>query len=365
MKEFWSSRIQAVTPYTPGEQPQDHTLIKLNTNENPYPPSSMALEAIRRAVGKDLRLYPDPECTSLRETLAAYHDLKPEQIFIGNGSDEVLAMCFPAFFEPENPIVFADITYSFYPVYAALYGQKYREIPLDEHFGLNAAPYLGNNGGVILAHPNAPTGREVALRDIQEIVETNAGVAVVIDEAYVDFGARSAVDLIHRYPNLLVVRTMSKSYSLAGLRVGYAMGDANLIAALNCVKNSFNSYTLDRLALAGAEGAIHDVEYQRATLLKIMSTRSRTETALKQMGFSVCNSSANFLFFSHPDIPAKTLLDGLRARGILVRWWDKPRISNYLRVSIGTDADMTAFCHALSELLAQAGASVSPQKQSI
>lgn len=365
MKEFWSSRIRDIVPYTPGEQPKDRTFIKLNTNENPYPPSPMALEYIRRATGPDLRLYPDPDGTSLRETLAAFNGLKPEQIFLGNGSDEVLAMCFPAFFEPDRPVVFADITYSFYPVYAKLYGQPYREIPLDEHFHLETEPYLGDNGGVILTNPNAPTGRAIPLHDIRAILEANPDVVVIVDEAYVDFGARSAREIIYAYPNLLVVRTMSKSRSLAGLRVGFAMGNANLIAALNCVKNSFNSYTLDRLALAGAEGAIHDVEYQRATLFKIMSTRSWTETVLRHLGFSVCESSANFLFVSHPDLPAKELQEGLRARGILVRWWDKPRIANYLRISIGTDSDMKALCQALADLLTQAGISLEPMAQEL
>ena len=356
MKEFWSSRIRDLVPYTPGEQPRDRKFIKLNTNENPYPPSPHALEAIRQAAGESLRLYPDPECTALRETLAAYHGLNSQEIFVGNGSDEVLAMCFQAFFEPPKPVVFADITYSFYPVYARFFGQPYREIPLDGHFNLPVARYVGNNGGVILANPNAPTGREVALSDIKTILEGNPESVVVVDEAYVDFGARSAVDLIHSYSNLVVVRTLSKSRSLAGLRVGYAMGNANLMAALSCVKNSINSYTLDRLALAGAQAAVRDTAYWQATLFKVTQTRSWTENALRRMGFSVCDSAANFLFVSHPDVPARQLLDGLREKGILVRWWDRPRISNHLRISIGTDEDMQALCQALQELLDQAAA---------
>ena len=353
MKEFWSSRIRDLVPYTPGEQPKDRKFIKLNTNENPYPPSGQALEAIRRATGEELRLYPDPECTALRETLAAYHGLQPGEIFVGNGSDEVLAMCFQAFFEPERPVVFADITYSFYPVYAHFFGQAFREIPLDDHFNLPVERYVGGNGGVILANPNAPTGREVPLKDIKTILEGNPESVVVVDEAYVDFGARSAVDLIHSYPNLVVVRTLSKSRSLAGLRVGYAMGNANLMAALNCVKNSINSYTLDRLALVGAEAAVRDTAYWQATLFKVMHTRAWAETALRRLGFSVCDSAANFLFVPHPEVPARQLLAGLREKGILVRWWDRPRIDNYLRISIGTDEDMQALCQALQELLEQ------------
>lgn len=355
MKEFWSSRITQITPYTPGEQPRGRTFIKLNTNENPYPPSPMALEAIRAAAGEGLRLYPDPECTALREALADCHGLSPQEVFVGNGSDEVLAMCFQAFFEPERPVVFADITYSFYPVYARFFGQRYREIPLDEGFDLPVEQYLGNNGGVLLANPNAPTGKAVSLGDIRRIVEANATAVVVVDEAYVEFGAQSAVELIHTYPNLVVVRTMSKSGSLAGLRVGYALADANLIAGLNCVKNSINSYTLDRLALAGAEGAVRDPGYLRATLDKIIATRAWTAEELRRLGFTVCDSAANFLFVSHPTVPAKALLDGLRARGILVRWWDRPRIRNHLRISIGTDGDMQALCQALAALLQELG----------
>lgn len=351
MKEFWSKRIRDMVPYTPGEQPKDRKFIKLNTNENPYPPSPMALAAIREAASDTLRLYPDPECTSLRESLAAVYGLKPEQIFVGNGSDEVLAICFQAFFDPDRTILFPDITYTFYPVYADLFGLNYREVPLDEHFGVPVEQFLGNNGGVVVANPNAPTGRELPLCAIRELLEGNPEAVVLVDEAYADFGTCSAVELIDRYPNLVVVQTMSKSRSLAGLRVGYAMANENLIAALNSVKNSFNSYTMDRLALAGAEGAVRDQDYFRMTTMKIVHTRDRVAGELKGLGFEVSDSSANFLFITHPDVPAKTLLDGLRERGILVRWWDRPRIRNYLRVSVGTDSDMDALCRALKELI--------------
>ena len=351
MKEFWSTRAKSLTPYVPGEQPKGRTFIKLNTNENPYPPSPMALAAIREAACESLRLYPDPECTSLREALAATYDLKPEQVFVGNGSDEILALCFYAFFDPGRTILFPDITYSFYPVFADLCGLSYREVPLDEYFAVPLEPFLEENGGVVIANPNAPTGRELSLCAIRTLLEGNPNSVVVVDEAYVDFGAGSAVELIQRYPNLVVVQTMSKSRSLAGLRVGYAMGDAGLIAALNCVKNSFNSSTLDRLALAGAEGALRDREYLRATTLKIASTRERTAVTLRGMGFQVSDSASNFLFVSHPEASAKALLDGLRARGILVRWWDKPRIRDYLRITIGTDQEMEALCAALAELV--------------
>ena len=350
MKEFWSARIRDMVPYVPGEQPRGKKLIKLNTNENPYPPSRAVLEALRQAADGDLRLYPDPESTSLRQALAAFHDLRPEQVFVGNGSDEVLSLCFQAFFTPGRPVVFPDITYSFYPVYCALYGQDYQEIPLDGDFTLPVEKFLGGNGGVVLANPNAPTGRAVSLRDIRALLEGNPEVVVLVDEAYVDFGAASAAELVGQYPNLVVTRTMSKSRSLAGLRVGYALADGNLIAALNCVKNSFNSYPLDRLAQAGAEASVRDRAWFEDTVAKVVHTRDRTADRLERMGFQVCDSSANFLFVRYPGVAGRTLMDGLRQRGILVRWWDRPRIADWLRISIGTDADMEALCAALAEL---------------
>lgn len=353
MKEFWSERIRGMVPYTPGEQPKGRTFIKLNTNENPYPPAPGVAQAIREAAGESLRLYPDPECTQLRAALAAYHGVTPEQVFVGNGSDEVLALCFQAFFGGQRPVVFPDITYSFYPVYAALYGVDYRLIPLNEDFTVPVEPFLGDNGGVLLPNPNAPTGRALGLDQVERLAAGNPEAAVVIDEAYVDFGAESALALLDRHPNLLVVRTMSKSRSLAGLRVGYAIGSANLIAALNCVKNSFNSYTLDRLAQAGALASVQDEAYFQENRRKVMETRSRTAAALEALGFTVCPSQANFLFASHPDHGGKELLAGLRERGVLVRWWDQPRISGYLRISIGTDAEMAAMLDALRDLLSQ------------
>lgn len=353
MKEFWSERIREMVPYTPGEQPGERKFIKLNTNENPYPPSSGTIAAIKKAACEELRLYPDPECTALREAIASYHHLKRSQVFVGNGSDEVLALAFQAFFTPEKEIVFPDITYSFYPVFAGLFGQKYREIPLDENFGLPLEPFLGGNGGVVIANPNAPTGREASPCAIREILEANPDAVVLVDEAYVDFGAHSAVELIDRYPNLVVVKTMSKARSLAGLRVGWAMANENLIAALDCVKNSFNSYPLDRLAQAGAEASIRDNGYFHAVIAKVVNTRDHTAIRLKHMGFQVYDSMANFLFISHDKAPARELLAGLRERGILVRWFDRRRIDNCLRVSIGTDQDMDAFCAAMEALLKQ------------
>lgn len=351
MKQFWSERIKDLVPYTPGEQPKDRAFIKLNTNENPYPPSPKVLKAIEGAAGDGLRLYPDPEATALRQAIAEYHRLKPEQVFCGNGSDEVLGLCFYAFFTPGKKVVFPDITYSFYPVYTQLFGLDYEEIPLNEDFTLPVEKFLGGNGGAVICNPNAPTGRTLPLTDIRRILDANPDVVVLVDEAYADFGAQSAAELISEYPNLVVVCTMSKSRSLAGMRIGYALGNADLIAGVNCVKNSFNSYPLDRLALAAGEAAIRDVEYFEHTRHSIMQTRERTTARLRELGFRVHDSNANFIFITHPDKSGQELQQGLRERGVLVRWFNKPRIDQYLRVSIGTEADMEQMCAACEEIL--------------
>ncbi len=351
MKQFWSERIKNLVPYTPGEQPKDRVFIKLNTNENPYPPSPKVIEAIENAAGEGLRLYPDPEASALRKSIADYHGLKPEQVFCGNGSDEVLGLCFYAFFTPGEKVVFPDITYSFYPVYTELFGLDYEEIPLNEDFSLPVDQFLGGNGGAVICNPNAPTGRTLPLADIRRILDANPDVVVLVDEAYADFGAQSAVDLINEYPNLVVVCTMSKSRSLAGMRIGYALGNADLIAGVNCVKNSFNSYPLDRLALAAGEAAIRDVEYFEQTRRNIMRTRDNTIVRLKELGFCVQDSNANFIFITHPDKSGQELQQGLRDRGMLVRWFNKPRIDRYLRVSIGTDEDMEKMCAACEDIL--------------
>ena len=351
MKQFWSDRIKDLVPYTPGEQPKDRVFIKLNTNENPYPPSPKALKAIEDAAGEGLRLYPDPEATALRAAIAEYHGLAPEQVFCGNGSDEVLGLCFFAFFTPGKKVLFPDITYSFYPVYTKLFGLDWEEIPLNEDFTLPVEKFLGGNGGAVICNPNAPTGRTLPLSDIRRILDANPNVVVLVDEAYADFGAQSAVELIGEYPNLVVVCTMSKSRSLAGMRIGYALGNADLIAGINCVKNSFNSYPLDRLALAAGEAAIRDVEYFERTRHSIMQTRQHATDRLRELGFTVHDSNANFIFITHPEMSGRELQQGLRDRGVLVRWFNKPRIDQYLRVSIGTDADMDTMCAACEEIL--------------
>lgn len=350
-KRFWSSRIQALVPYTPGEQPKDRVFIKLNTNENPYPPSPKVLEAIQNATDERLRLYPDPESTALRNAIAEYHGIKPEQVFCGNGSDEVLGLCFYAFFSPDKKVVFPDITYSFYPVYTELFQLDYEEIPLNEDFSLPVEKFLGGNGGAVICNPNAPTGKALPLSAIRQILEANPDVVILVDEAYADFGAESAVSLIDEYPNLVTVHTLSKSRSLAGMRLGYALGNPDLIAAVNCVKNSFNSYPIDRLAMAAGEAAIRDVPYFKETCSKVIATRERTTKMLRDLGFNIHDSNANFIFISHPDKSGEELQQALRDRGVLVRWFNKPRIREYLRVSIGTDQEMEAMCTACKEIL--------------
>ena len=350
-KKFWSARIQNLVPYTPGEQPKDRVFIKLNTNENPYPPSPKVLQAIQGAADSRLRLYPDPEATDLKRAIAAYHGVNPDQVFCGNGSDEVLGLCFYAFFTPGKRVVFPDITYSFYPVYAKLFHLDYEEIPLNEDFTLPVDKFLGGNGGAVICNPNAPTGKTLPLDDIRRILEANPDVVVMVDEAYADFGAQSAVSLLAEYPNLITVHTMSKSRSLAGMRVGYALGSPDLIAAVNCVKNSFNSYPLDRLALAAGQAAMEDVPYFEETRHNVMATREKTTETLRKMGFLVHDSNSNFIFITHPDKSGKDLQQGLRDRGVLVRRFDMPRIKDYLRVSIGTDQDMEAMCAACQEIL--------------
>lgn len=334
----------------PGEQPKDQRYIKLNTNENPYPPSPKAIKAIQEAANADLRLYPDPTCEDLRVVLADYYGLSKEHIFVGNGSDEILAFAFPAFFSASKPILFPDITYTFYPVYAKLYGLPYETIATDDSFNIDPAMYRIPNGGIVIPNPNAPTARYMLTDYLREILDANREQVVIVDEAYIDFGGESVVPFVKDYPNLLVVQTLSKSRSLAGLRVGMALGHPDLIEGLNRIKNSFNSYTLDRLALAGAVASIEDRVYFEETNRKVIATRERSCEAVRQIGFEVIESKANFLFMTHPSQSAKEIFATLKDRGILVRYFDKPRIERYLRVSIGTDDEMDAFVAALREI---------------
>ncbi len=350
MSRYWSNIVQHLTPYVPGEQPALAHPVKLNTNENPYPPSPRVVEAIRRELGEDaasLRRYPDPTARQLRETVAAHHGLSAAHVFVGNGSDEVLAHVFQALLKHDRPIRFPDITYSFYPTYARLYGVAYETVPLDDTFGVCVDDYLVPNGGVLLANPNAPTGRALPLAEIERLVVQSPESVVVIDEAYVDFGAQSAVPLTARYPNLLVVQTVSKARSLAGMRVGFAFGQPELIEALNRVKDSFNSYPLDRLAQAAARAAYEDDAWFRATCAKVIASRERLSAGLAGLGFGVVPSAANFVFATHPAHDAARLSAMLREKSIFVRHFKLPRIDTYLRISIGTDSECDALLDAL------------------
>ena len=336
MSKFWSPLVNDLVPYVPGEQPKMANLVKLNTNENPFGPSPKVIEAIQAELNDSLRLYPDPEGESLRQTIAAYHNVKPEQIFLGNGSDEVLAHIFFGLFQHGEPILFPDITYSFYPVYCGLYNIESKKVPLTESFEINPEDFKQPNGGVIFANPNAPTGRYLELQHVEEILTANPDRVVVVDEAYIDFGGESAIPLIEKYPNLLIPQTLSKARSLAGLRVGFAVGHPDLIEALNRVKNSFNSYPLDRLALAGAKAAYEDEAWFRKSCDGVISERERVTEALVGLGFEVLPSKANFIFARHKEQPGEVLAKGLREQGIIVRHFNKPRISEFLRITIGT-----------------------------
>jgi len=352
MSKYWSSIVKKINVYTPGEQPKDRKYIKLNTNENPYPPSPKVIRAIKKATDATLRLYPDPTCSELRSVIAECYQVKDDQVFVGNGSDELLAFAYLAFFEPAaKPILFADVTYSFYPVYAALFKTNYQLIPTDADFNIPQDGYYQENGGIVIANPNAPTGRGISLEAIKAILAKNRESVVIIDEAYVDFGGQSAIGLINDYPNLLVIQTMSKSKALAGLRVGYAVGSAELIEGIIRVKDSINSYTLDRLALVGAVEAIKDQAYYKKTGKKIIRTRERLTARLMDKGFKVIPSQANFIFISHPRCPSEVIFRQLREKSILVRYFNKSKIDNFLRVTIGTDVEMDIFLEAISEIV--------------
>ncbi|HET7795945.1 MAG TPA: histidinol-phosphate transaminase [Rhizobacter sp.] len=353
MSNYWSDIVHRLTPYVPGEQPQVSGLVKLNTNENPYPPSPRVLEAIRAETGEGLRLYPEPTGKALRTAVAHQMQLTPEQVFVGNSSDEVLAHVFMGLLNHgPRVLLFPDISYAFYPVYCGLYGIAHRTVPLDVQLGLAIDDYLAqpDAGAIIFPNPNAPTGRALPRSEIARLLAARPDAVVVIDEAYVDFGAESAVPLIAEHPNLLVVQTLSKSRSLAGLRVGFAMGQAPLIEALTRVKDSFNSYPLDRLATAGAIAAMQDTAYFEQTRQAVIASRERLATALRALGFEVLPSQANFLFARHPAHRGEALAAALRERHILVRRFNQPaRIADYLRISIGTDAHCEALVQALKE----------------
>lgn len=336
----WEENVRKVVPYTPGEQPKSKNIIKLNTNENPYPPAPGVEKALREIDVNEFRKYPDAETKPLVDVLAEYYQVKPEQVFVGVGSDDVLAMSFMTFFNSKKPILFPDITYSFYDVWADVFRIPYECQPLDENFQIRVEDYKKECGGIVIPNPNAPTGVAMELSRVEEILQRNPDVIVIIDEAYVDFGADSALALLPKYENLLVVQTFSKSRSMAGMRIGYAIGAPKLIKYLNDVKYSFNSYTMNMPALTLGVEAVKDEAYFRETLQKVINTRERVKGELKELGFVFQDSKSNFIFASHAKYSAKELFEELKKAGIYVRYFNKPRIDNYLRISIGTDAEM-------------------------
>ena len=347
----WEENVRKVVPYTPGEQPNKAHMIKLNTNENPYPPAPGVAEVLKNTETDALRLYPDPAAKDLVHAIAAEYGLLDEQVFVGVGSDDVLAMSFLTFFNSEKPILFPDITYSFYDVWADLFQIPYERPELDEHFHIKKEDYFRENGGIIFPNPNAPTGILMPLSEIEDIIAHNRNVIVVVDEAYIDFGGVSALPLIEKYDNLLVVQTFSKSRSLAGMRLGFAMGNEKLIRYINDVKYSFNSYTLNQTALVLGVQAIRDREYFEETCAKVIATREWTKCELKKLGFSFGDSMSNFIFATHERVPAKEIFEALREHNIFVRYFSKPRIDNYLRISIGTQQEMEHLIAFLTDYL--------------
>ncbi len=348
----WEQNIRRVTPYVPGEQPQGGRLIKLNTNENPYPPAPGVAEALRKLDAGMLRKYPDPAASALVKALAEAYGLASEQIFVGVGSDDVLGMAFLTFFNSERPVLFPDVTYSFYPVWAELFGIPYETCPLDAAFAIDPRDYDRENGGVVFPNPNAPTGCFLPLRQVEDILRHNRDVVVIVDEAYIDFGGESARSLLDRYENLLVVQTFSKSRSMAGMRIGYAFGSPELIKAMQDVKYSYNSYTMSLPAVLAGEAAVRDQEYFKETVGKITATRENAKKRLAAMGFTFPDSMANFLFIRHRTVPAKELYEALRAGRIYVRYFTGPRVCDYLRVTVGTDEEMEELYRFLEEYLA-------------
>lgn len=351
MSKFWSPFVKQLVPYVAGEQPKMNRLVKLNTNENPYGPSPKALAAMQAQINDDLRLYPDPNGEVLKQAIADYYQISAEQVFVGNGSDEVLAHAYHAFFQQGKPLLFPDISYSFYPVYCGLYRVEPKPIALDAQFQINLADYQQENGGIIFPNPNAPTGCLLGLAEIETLLQSNTETVVLVDEAYIDFGGQSAVSLVDKYPNLLVTQTLSKSRALAGMRVGLAIGHPQLIEGLERIKDSFNSYPLDRVALAGAAAAFADRDYFEQSCAKIIASREQLTEQLVRLGFAVLPSAANFVFARHPQQDAAQLSAQLREQGIIVRHFTQPRIAQFLRITVGTDEQNTVLVEALTKLL--------------
>ncbi len=356
MSRFWSDIVHKLTPYVPGEQPKVSNLIKLNTNENPYGPSPKVLDALKAEANDSLRLYPDPNADLLKGAIARYYSVSQKQVFVGNGSDEVLAHAFQGLLKHAEPLLYPDITYSFYPVYCGLYNVPFETVPLTDAFDINVDDYLVTNGqkangGIIFPNPNAPTGKLLALSSIETLLKVNTDTVVVIDEAYIDFGGESAIALVDQYPNLLVVQTFSKSRSLAGLRIGFAVGHPDLIEGLERVKNSFNSYPLDRFAINGGVAALADEAYFQQTCNAIIETRESLVRELTALGFDVLPSAANFVFARHKESKADAIASKLREEAIIVRHFKQERVQDFLRITIGTNDECDALVKALTDIL--------------
>ena len=347
----WEANVRKVVPYVPGEQPKAEKLIKLNTNECPYPPSPKVMEALQKLSANEMRLYPDPAVSELRQALADYYKVKVEQVFVGVGSDDVIANAFMTFFNSDKPILFPDITYSFYDVWAELFGIPYERIALTEDFRINPADYKKENGGIIFPNPNAPTGVLEDLSMVEEVLEANRDVVVMVDEAYIDFGGKSALPLLEKYDNLLVVQTFSKSRAMAGMRIGFAIGNETMIQYLNDVKFSFNSYTMNQTSIAMGVACVEDDMYFKDIVGKVIATRERVKKELKELGFSFPDSMSNFIFATHESVPAAELFEVCKRENIFVRYFKKPRIDNYLRISIGTDEEMDELLSVLKKYI--------------
>ena len=351
MSKFWSPFVKDLVPYVPGEQPKLAKLVKLNTNENPYGPSPKAIAAMQAELNDSLRLYPDPNSDRLKQAVADYYGVSTAQVFVGNGSDEVLAHAFHGLFQHGRPLLFPDVTYSFYPVYCGLYGIPFEALPLDEQFQIRVEDYARPNGGIIFPNPNAPTGCALGLAAIERLLQANPDTVVLVDEAYIDFGGETAISLVNQYPNLLVSQTLSKSRSLAGLRVGLAVGHPDLIEALERIKNSFNSYPLDRMAIAGAAAAFEDRAYFQQTCQAVIDSREQLVAAMTGLGFEVLPSAANFVFTRHPQHDAAQLAAALREHGVIVRHFKQQRIAQFLRITIGAPEQNQALLDALRHIL--------------
>lgn len=351
MENLWKENLRKITPYVPGEQSKNKNIVKLNANENPYPPSPKAIEALKSFNSDRLRFYPNANSTELKEALAEYYNVDIENIFVGNGSDDVLAIAFQSFFNSDKPIVYPDLTYSFYPVWCDLFGIPYKTYPVDDNFRIIPEDYKEANGGVVIPNPNAPTSIGEGLDFVEKIMQYNPDSVVIIDEAYVDFGGTSSVELTNKYKNLLITGTFSKSRSLAGLRIGFAVGSKELISVMEAVKNSYNSYTVDSVSIAMGTASIRDDEYFKATCKRIIDTRERFTKELKALGFKVLDSSTNFIFATHSDLSMKDMFEYLKTKNVFIRYFSLPRIDNYTRITIGTDEEMDILLKEIKEYI--------------